>query len=139
MDETMTAPREAMKARLNRFALCVASDTDAARHATDWTDGWSGFEARGGPQTLYREVLERLSDFEERGDPATGMPPRSIVARFSYLPYEQRAAFALVVIEEFSIGAAADIMDIPENKVRSFLLDTRDFLFSGAWTTRADS
>jgi len=58
--------------------------------------------------------------------------PDAIVARFSHLPYHQRVAFALVVIEEFSIDDAAVIMDVAASDVRSLLLATRDFLFA-AW------
>lgn len=87
----------------------------------------------------YRLLLQELDGFADDFGSANAPPPPSVVARFSYLPYHQRVAFALVVIEEFSVDDAAAIMGLAVEDVRNLLLATRDFLFAARLSTRGDA
>ncbi|MEM1381513.1 MAG: sigma factor-like helix-turn-helix DNA-binding protein [Pseudomonadota bacterium] len=138
---SIEAPSEVpgLVARLSRFALCIAPSSG---HALSALDAIEPFENKHPGDTIagaFRALLGQMSAFDQEDVSLGVSQPRSIVARFSSLPYHQRVAFALVVIEEFSIEEAAGIMGLDEPDVRSLLLATRDFLFSNHWTLRADA
>ncbi|MEO1040875.1 MAG: hypothetical protein AAFX52_01165 [Pseudomonadota bacterium] len=85
----------------------------------------------------YRDLLHEMSGFHD--DPDTRRRPLiwSTAARFSNLPYHQRVAFALVVIEEFSVEDTADIMELALDDVRTLLAASRDALFAAARVSRS--
>ncbi|WP_189575763.1 hypothetical protein [Parvularcula lutaonensis] len=139
MQQTPHPGSDSIFARLSRFALCIAPSSS---HAYDALEAVTPL-ASGGEELILREAFRQLlSHLDAVQDDAVsymGLPPRSIVARFSFLPYHQRVAFALVVIEEFEIADAAEIMGLDEEDVRVLLLATRDFLFTSRLTERADA
>ncbi|WP_173200511.1 hypothetical protein [Parvularcula mediterranea] len=138
MEQVRTSVDESVYARLSRFALCIASSSATAFGALDAMDDGLRASSDDRIREAFRALLSRL-DEASRDDPdLSGQPPRSFVARFSFLPYHQRVAFALVVIEEFSVEDAAEIMALSIDDVRRLLLATRDFLFATQWTARSD-
>lgn len=139
MEQEPRLDGDGLFARLSRFALCIAP---SSTHAYDALDAVTPL-ASGGEGSVLREAFQQLlNHLDEAEDDAVrymGLPPNSIVARFSFLPYHQRVAFALVVIEEFAVEEAAEIMSLGEEDVRVLLLATRDFLFASRWTARSDA
>ena len=125
-------------ARLSRFALCIAPSSglayDAVAHVEFLDQGQEPSD-----EAAFRALLEYLDDHAAAEVNFSGQAPNSLVARFSFLPYPQRVAFALVVIEEFSVPRAAAVMGLQEEDVRSLLLATRDFLFANRWTVLGDA
>lgn len=139
MFQVLSDPQSEAHARLSRFAFCIAPSSDDAFSALDAMPDLSLGASANTIMLAFRHLHDHLHRASADGLVHRGQPPNSLIARFSYLPYHQRAAFALVVIEEFSMDEVADIMDLSEADVRSLLLATRDFLFAGAWTARSDA
>ncbi|MCQ8184100.1 hypothetical protein [Parvularcula maris] len=126
-----------LQARLSRFALCIASSTADAYSAVEEVGPKSDLGNALLVKDAFRRVVSRLDG--EDNVQTTGAPPHSLVARYSCLPYHQRVAFALVVIEEFSLEEAAMIMGLGEEDIRQLLLAVRDFLFTSHWSTKCDA
>lgn len=128
-----------VQARLTRFAHCVARDPGDAETALDAVP--SAFEASDGDALHdgFRQVVSALGGGHEHAADRSDNGPHSLVARFSSLPLTHRVAFALVVVEEFSVTEAASVMDRSHEDVRSLLLATREFLFAPRWTTGSDA
>ncbi|MEE4212858.1 MAG: sigma factor-like helix-turn-helix DNA-binding protein, partial [Parvularcula sp.] len=87
----------------------------------------------------FKRLLRHFEQVDPDADLSFGQPPRSFIARFSALPFHQRAAFALVVIEELSVEEAAAIMELEESDIRALLLASREYLFANQWTMRSDA
>lgn len=126
-------------ARLSRFALCIAPSSNHAYDALEAVSRTIPNPTDADLREAFRDLLAHLDELGDDVSSMMGLPPSSIVARFSFLPYHQRVSFALVVIEEFSIADAAEIMGLAEEDVRVLLHATRDFLFTARWTTRPDA
>jgi len=126
-------------ARLSRFALCIAPSSGLAYDALAHVELLSSQKKDDSEEEPFRALLQFLEDHAAAEVSFSGSAPNSLVARFSYLPYHQRVAFALVVIEEFSVARAAAVMDLQEDDVRNLLLATRDFLFASRWTVTSDA
>ncbi len=139
MDPASSANENGIYARLSRFALCIATSSNHAYSALEAVSPLPIGAGEDALRTAFQCLLAELDQVADDTAKAMGSPPNSVVARFSFLPYHQRVAFALVVIEEFSISAAAEIMSLQEDDVRNLLLSTRDFLFASQWTNRADA
>lgn len=130
---------DVLHARLSRFAHCISSSSTRAYAALDKLPNSRSSDDTTQLYSAYRALLDQLREARDQGSRRTGALPRSLVARFSFLPYHQRVAFALVVIEEFTMEDAAEIMNLDANDVQSLLLATRNFLFSGNWVARGDA
>ncbi|MEO1656089.1 MAG: sigma factor-like helix-turn-helix DNA-binding protein [Pseudomonadota bacterium] len=139
MSVTLQVPQGAVQARLSRFALCIAPSSDTVFDVIERVLPHATAADEAPMREAYRLLLQELDGFVDDLASVNAPPPPSIVARFSYLPYHQRVAFALVVIEEFSIDDTAEIMDLGVDDVRSLLMATRDFLFSARLSTRSDA
>jgi DNA-directed RNA polymerase specialized sigma24 family protein len=126
--------------RLTRFALCVAPSSTAATDALEALPPFREMpDCAEGSEWAFRALLERF-DFHDPEEPmSSDAGPRSFVARFSCLPFHERVAFALVVIEEFSTEEAARIMGVHETALRTLLMSSREFLFANRGTIRADA
>lgn len=131
--------RTGLAARLSRFALCIAPSSHDAYSALAAIAPVASDLDESALRAAFKTLLQRLGESAGKEWRASGVPPNSLVARFSYLPYHQRAAFALVVIEEFSIAHAAEIMELDPGDVRALLLATRDFLFDRHWTLHGEA
>jgi hypothetical protein len=125
------------EARLSRFALCIASSSADAYSALEEVGPRSDLGRALPLKDAFRKVVSKL-EVEDTARPS-GTPPHSLVARYSCLPYHQRVAFALVVIEEFSLEEAAAIMALAEEDIRQLLLAVRDFLFTSHWSMKSDA
>lgn len=125
-------------ARLSRFALCIAPSSGLAYDALAHVEVLDQEQAAD-DEAAFRALLEYLDAHAADEVSFAGQAPNSLVARFSFLPYPQRVAFALVVIEEFSVARAAAVMGLQEEDVRGLLLATRDFLFAKRWSVLGDA
>jgi DNA-directed RNA polymerase specialized sigma24 family protein len=127
------------QARLSRFALCIATSSDDAYSAIEEVSVPGDADDLHSLKSAFRHVV-MLLDLDGQGDgQMSGQPPNSLVARYSCLPFRQRVAFALVVIEEFSVEEAAAIMGLKDEEVRQLLLAVRDFLFTSHWSVKSDA
>ncbi|MEM7740129.1 MAG: sigma factor-like helix-turn-helix DNA-binding protein [Pseudomonadota bacterium] len=130
MSKIQPTAHEAVQARLCRFALCVAPSDRSFVDLIERVMGNCFVEHDGLAREAYRHVLQALGRSQGDFGVRHRCAPLSVVARFSILPYHQRVAFALVVIEEFSLADTADIMELDVHNVRALLSATRDGLFA---------
>lgn len=121
-----------LDARLSRFALCVARSSNQSLSAIRLIKGETGDQEPISEVEAFRQVLQILNDPGLREPAIKPAEPASISARFSALCHDQRVAFALVVIEEFSPEQAADIMLTSQRRVHELLSSSRDCLFEPA-------
>ena len=139
MLDSLQLSHDAAHARLSRFALCIAPASHSVFDVIERVLPQAETADRTPMREAYRLLLQELAGSSDELASVNAPPPPSIVARFSYLPYPQRVAFALVVIEEFSVEETADIMNLNVEDVRSLLMATRDFLFATRLSTRSDA
>ncbi|MEM6913144.1 MAG: sigma factor-like helix-turn-helix DNA-binding protein [Pseudomonadota bacterium] len=130
MSKIRQTAHEAVQARLSRFAHCVAPSDRSFVDLIERVVGDCFVESDGFAREAYRHLLHAIGRSQGEFGARHIRAPLSVVARFSILPYHQRVAFALVVIEEFSLADTADIMELDVHNVRALLSATRDGLFA---------
>ncbi|MEM9838752.1 MAG: hypothetical protein AAF830_06300 [Pseudomonadota bacterium] len=138
MDGQQTQETPSLEARLSRFALTVARSSNQAFAAIRSINAEFASGASVPVEEAFRHVLERLGEPDLREPVIPPDEPVGLTARFSALSDDQRIAFALVVIEEFTVDAAARIMGTDEDRAHTLLTSTRDRLFAPTRRTNCD-